>query len=220
MKTVVITGASRGIGYATARKFLAEGWFVIGTSTTGNISITNENFLAIKADYLKSKTIKEAVTTIIKLGKNIDILVNNAAIGDDEIGDPLKIDLLRKTLEVNVVGTADFTNQLLPMLNSPSHIINISSMASSLTDPIENTWHIPAYKISKAALNMYTRTMGMQLKNKNIKVSSLDPAWVKTDMGGPDAPGEPEDAAGDIYNLAISNVETGQFWLKGKKRNW
>lgn len=220
MKTTIITGASRGIGLATAKKFLAEGWFVIGTSTTGTIDISDKNFVAIQADYLKPKTIKKATDAIGRLEKKIDVLVNNAAASFDDIGNPLEIKKLRDTLEVNIIGTADFTLQLLPLLNNPSHIINISSMASSLVDPIEDTWHTPAYKISKTAINMFTRTMSKQLRPDGITVSALDPGWVKTDMGGEEGPRLPEEAAQDIYNLALSKVETGRFWLEGKERGW
>ncbi len=220
MKTVIITGASRGIGMATAKKFLKEGWFVIGTSTMGKINIADKNFVPVRADYLKSETIKEAIKQIKKLNKKIDVLVNGAAIALDDIDADLDANDLRTTLEVNVVGTADFTIQILPLLNNPSHIINISSMASSLIDPIEASFYVPAYKISKTAINMFTRTMGRQLKPQGIIVSALDPGWVKTDMGGDEAPRDPKDAAEDIYNLAISKVETGKFWLEGKERNW
>ena len=220
MRTVIITGASRGIGMATAKKFLSEGWFVVGTSTTGKININDKNLVSVEADYLKPKTIKDSIEYIKKLNKKIDVLVNGAAIALDDIGADLDANDLRTTLEVNVVGTADFTIQMLPILNNPSHIINISSMASSLVDPIENTWHVPAYKISKTAINMFTKTMGRQLKPKGIIVSALDPGWVKTDIGGNQAPRDPKEAAEDIYNLAIAKVETGKFWLEGKERNW
>ena len=220
MKTAIITGASRGIGLAAAKKFLAEGWFVIGTSTSGTIDIKDANFISVQVNYLKPESIQTATEEIKKLGKKIDVLVNNAATNIEEIGDPLDIKLLRETLEVNVIGTADFTLHILSLMNNPSQIINISSMASSLTDPIESTWHVPAYKISKTAVNMFTRTMGRQLAPKGITVSALDPGWVKTDMGGDKAPRKPEDAADDIYTLAVSKVPTGKFWLKGKERNW
>ena len=84
-----------------------------------------------------------------------------------------------------------------------------------------NDGYAPAYRISKAALNMYTHTRSKSLKEQNIILSSIDPGWVKTDMGGKEAQREPEEAAEDIYNLAIrDDIETGQFWRQGKKRSW
>lgn len=220
MKNVVITGASRGIGFATAQKFLSNDWFVIGTSTSGNIDIKNENFLSVSLNYLKSESIPEAVDAIKNTDKIIRILVNNAGTGKDVIDDPLDIDILREDIEVNLIGPADFTNRLLTQLDSPSHIINMSSMGSSLCEPIEESWNVPAYKISKAGINMFTRTMGYQLKDKGITVSSFDPGWVRTDMGGEDALRDPEEVAEEIFDLANRKVETGQFWLNGKKRSW
>lgn len=220
MKTVIITGASRGIGLATAQKFLKEGWFVIGTSTTANAPLVHRNFINFKLDYLVPETILSATEEIAALSKKIDVLINNAGYGEDEPVETIDITLLRKTFEINVVGTADFTIHLLPILNSPSHIVNISSRSASLTNFDENSSHIPSYKISKVALNMFTKTLAHILKGKNIVVSSIDPGWVKTDMGGNDAPKEPTEAAEEIYGLAVSHVETGQFWQKGKRREW
>ena len=220
MKNIVITGASRGIGFATAQKFLSNDWFVIGTSTNGTINIKNENFLSLRLNYLKPETITEAVKTIKNTQKKVSVLVNNAGTSRDVIDDPLDIELLREDIEVNLIGPADFTNRLLTQLDSPSHIINMSSMGSSLCEPIEESWNVPAYKISKAAINMFTRTMGYQFKDKGITVSSFDPGWVKTDMGGADALRDPSEAAEEIFDLANRQVETGQFWLNGNKRSW
>ena len=130
---------------------------------------------------------------------------------------------LRATLEVNLIGTIEFTEQILPILTSGGHIINISSSAGSLNLPAEHDHypnHYPSYKISKTALNMYTRTLAGRLEDKGIRVSSVHPGWVKTDMGGPDAEMEPAEAAEHIFRLAISQVETGQFWHKGEKFPW
>ncbi len=62
--------------------------------------------------------------------------------------------------------------------------------------------------------------MSYQLRDKGVTVSSLDPGWVRTDMGGEDAPINPEEVAEEIFDLASRKVETGQFWLHGKKRSW
>jgi len=219
MKTILITGISRGIGKATAQRFLDNGDFVIGTSTKGTSDFNNPNLKIFQLDLSKSESIKECVKNIIGFNKKIDILINNAGINVEEWEETvLDVSKLREILEVNLIGTVDFTEQILANFDSISHIINISSRAGALGD--KNDGFMPAYKISKVALNMYTRTLAGRLKEKGVIVSSLDPDWVKTDMGGDEAPELPEDAALSIFSLSNSEVETGQFWLNGKKRDW
>lgn len=220
MKTVFITGISRGIGKALAERFLENGDFVIGTSTSGNSSIDHQNLVTFQLDLSNPKSIETCAGAIIDSGKKIDILVNNAGIwsGLDE-NPTINVDLLRTVLEVNLFGTIDLTERLISSLNSGGHIVNISSRMGSLKlcDEFGTNW--PDYKISKCALNMVTRILADRLSEK-IMVSSVHPGWVKTDMGGSDADIEPEEAAEDIFTLANSQVESGQFWFKGEKMPW
>lgn len=83
-------------------------------------------------------------------------------------------------------------------------------------------YHYPAYKISKVAVNMYTRTLAnrFQRDGKSVIVSSVHPGWVSTEMGGEEAPISPKEAAHDIFTFAISNPPTGGFWFKGEKLEW
>lgn len=220
MKTILITGISKGIGKALTEKFLKEGHYVIGTSTDGNSDIKNDNLKIVRLDLSNSESITECIKEIKSLDKKIDILINNAGILVDRNLNVVNIDNLRKTLEVNLIGTIDFTEQIIPILNDSAHILNAASSAGSLAKTQESDDdEYPTYRISKTALNMYTRTLAIHLKDK-ITVSSYHPGWVKTDMGGSDAPMTTEEAAGYIYDLAISKVETGQFWFKGEKMDW
>lgn len=218
MKTVFISGVSRGIGKALAQRFLDAGDFVIGTSTSGTAAWSHENLKIIQLDLSNPESIAKCVDATKALDKKIDILINNAGIWSGREDDPvIYIDLLRKTLEVNLIGTLDLTEQLIPFMKDGGHIINVSSRAGSLGYVHEAEY--PDYKISKAALNMGTRMLAIALKDR-ITVSSVHPGWVKTDMGGSEADIEPEEAAEDIFKLANSQVETGQFWFKGEKFPW
>ncbi len=152
------------------------------------------------------------------MGKKIDILINNAGTWSGVEGDPImRQNFLRKVMEVNLFGTIDFTEHIIPLMQDNGHIVNISSRQGSLTYVHEID--CPDYRISKAALNMATRLFAMRLDGK-ITVSSVHPGWVKTDMGGSDADLTPEESAEDIFTLANSQVETGQFWFKGEKFPW
>src|SRR3989338_9745832 len=113
MQTILITGGSKGIGYATVKKFLNEGWNVIATSTDGKIDVDSNRLTVIPLDYLKPETIVSAVEVIKKLSTPIDILVNNVGILLEHEDNELDIQKLRQTFEVNVVGTIDLTERLL-----------------------------------------------------------------------------------------------------------
>lgn len=227
MKTAVITGISKGIGRSLAQRFVQEGWEVLGTSTDGQSPITDEHLSALKLDLSIPESIHAFTEAIFKTGKKIDILINNAGVLEDEEETSVKIDKLRTTLEVNLIGTIDLTEKLILSMSESGHIVNISSSAGSLERTTEKTdshfpYHYPAYKISKAALNMYTRTLAMRLKHegRSIIVSSVHPGWVKTDIGGSDATETPDEAARQIYSFAITRPESGGFWFDGQPMPW
>lgn len=222
MKNVLITGISKGIGKALAQQFLKEGYFVMGTAVPGQIDFSDENLIVYKLDLASKESIVECSSEILKSGKKIDILINNAGVLLDEDETAVVAEKLTKTLQVNLVGTIDFTEHILSTVNKGGHIINISSTAGSLSRTghgahIEG--HYPAYKISKAAINMYTRTLSLRLKD-NVIVSSVHPGWVKTDMGGGEADIAPEEAARNIFNFAVTSPLTGQFWFNGEQMSW
>lgn len=225
MKTVFITGAGKGIGKALKEKYLAEGWFVVAAYLKTEPD-AHENLLAIKLDLTSEESISGAISDFEKTGKKIDVLINNAGVLLDVEDTDVVIQKLRDTLEVNLLGNINFTEQALPLIADGGHIINISSTAGSLDltdDPVSHAPGLyPAYKISKAALNMYTRTLALRedIKKRGITVSSVHPGWVRTDMGGQDADMSPEEAAGYIYKFSESHPETGYFWFKGEKLAW
>lgn len=222
-KTVCITGVGKGIGLALLEKFLSNEWFVIGTHCNSAPN-QKENLVSFPLDLSSSESVSECVGKISQIGRKISVLINNAGVLLDEDDKELVPDKLRNTLEVNIVGTADFTEKILPMISSDGHIINISSTAGSLElageDLSHNPGHYPAYKISKAALNMYTRTLAKRLSESEIIVSSVHPGWVKTEMGGEEADIYPEEAAGAIYKFALTRPETGGFWFNGERLPW
>ncbi|MCR4314357.1 MAG: SDR family NAD(P)-dependent oxidoreductase [Candidatus Uhrbacteria bacterium] len=222
MKTVLITGVDKGIGHALMQKFLNEGHFVIALFHT-NRPLSHENLKDFALDLGKPESIASCVTAIENFGRKIDVLVNNAGILADEEETQIVVEKLRKTLEVNLIGTIDFTTRLRPIMQDGGHIVNISSTAGSLElvgKASHFPGHYPAYKISKAALNMYTRTLALELLDRGITVSSVHPGWTKTDMGGEEADLTPQQAAQGIYDLAISRPESGGFWFAGERLPW
>lgn len=218
MKTVLITGISKGIGKALAQKFLNEGYFVIGTAIEGNVDYENKNLKVFKLDLSVPESIEQCSENIHNFNSKIDILINNAGVLLDEGELTINTEKLRKTLEVNLIGPIYFTEKLINLINLNGHIINISSSAGSL----QNVHHAnyPCYKISKCAINMFTTYLAFRLKDK-IKVSSVHPGRVKTGMGAWEGDMTAEESAEYIYKTAIDeNIETGQFWFKGEKFMW
>ncbi len=221
MRTIVITGVGQGIGLALAKKFLTAGDSVIGTLREGNLPLDNPRLTIFQLDLARSASIARAAEQILGLKRPIDVLINNAGVLLDEDETTTVVEKLRQTLEINLIGTIDWTERLLSGFAPAAHVINISSTAGSLGLVGEATHypdHYPAYKISKAALNMYTRTLARRLKTATV--SAVHPGWVRTAMGGDDADLSPEQAAENIFNFANSRPATGGFWFNGQPLAW
>lgn len=209
-KIVLITGANSGIGNALAQKLIEEGYFVIGTSRNGKIENVNSvNLFVIELDITKEESIKNANSLIKSKFKGIDILVNNAGIAPDLDTTSINMDSMKATFETNVFGLVNFTETILDSINEGGQIINISSIMGTLNriTKIDST----AYRMSKVAVNMYTKTLSAKLLNR-IKVISFHPGWVQTKLATDFAPLTPEFSANGIFALIEKDLPTGSFW--------
>lgn len=209
-KTALITGASRGIGKATALRLLEEGFRVIGTSVSGNnLTIVHPRFTAMKLDLTSEQELKEFPERLHALTPGIDLLINNAGVGNDVSLTIPQGAPFRYTFDVNVFGLVMLTEALLPVIAEGGQILMLSSAMSLPANIAPNG---PAYRMSKASVNIYVKMLAQRLAERNINVNALEPGWVRTDMGGKEAPVKPEDAAGFIYHAINTRSVTGHFW--------
>lgn len=211
-KTVLITGASRGIGFSLAKKFLKNDYHVIGTSRNGEISdFENNSFQPFPLDLSSIQSIKSFENQMVINRIKIDFLINNAGIGPDLDYKLPEEESFKQTFEVNVIGTIFLTELIIPYLNIGGKVINISSKMGSiglckLTDSV-------AYRMSKTSLNMYTKILANRLLNK-YKVTAVHPGWVKTTISKSNINGRlsTDESAKGIFDYIISGFKTGTFW--------
>ncbi|MCA9390167.1 SDR family NAD(P)-dependent oxidoreductase [candidate division WWE3 bacterium] len=219
MNTILITGVSRGIGRATAETFLNNGWLVYGTSTSGSVPFSHDRLTSFQLDLASAESIENFKQQFGET--SLDALINNAGIGlDEDSAPPIDLTVLRRDIEVNVFGTIQITEVVHQNINANGKIISISSQMAALNQSF--TYGDPSYRISKAALNMFTLNLSKdpRLVDKNISVCSFDPGWVKTDMGGPHAPRKPEEPAQELFDLITQGFETGKFYRGTSVRDW
>ena len=211
-KTILITGVSKGIGHALATQFLKEGHQVIGTSRSGLIpNISNKSFKNLSLDLSKSDSSKTIAEYLDKNQLKIDLLINNAGIGPDlNFAEPEE-NSFQQTFEVNTTGTVFFTETCIPFLKIGSKIINISSKMGAIGTCLKT--NATAYRMSKAALNMYSKILANRLLNK-VTVATVHPGWVRTSISNTngDAPFSPEESAAEIIDFIQSDFKTGIFW--------
>ena len=210
-KTILITGTSQGIGHALTKLLLIKGYSVIGTSTTGIDNINENNYKSCSLDLSNLDSIAAFEKNLQSENIKVDILINNAGIGPDlDFELPEKISF-QKTFDVNVTGTTFFTEQMLQYLNVGGKIINISSKMGSI-DVCEKNDSV-AYRMSKAALNMYTKILSNRLEGKQF-VASVHPGWVRTNISKSNINGRlsPEESAQKIFEFISSDFKTGTFW--------
>jgi NAD(P)-dependent dehydrogenase (short-subunit alcohol dehydrogenase family) len=223
MKTVLITGAYRGLGFEVARQLAERGWHVILTArkqdqgAAAAAKLKNATFLQL--DITSQSSVAGAAK---KLGQ-LDVLINNAAIIADNDQDVLTIkpEIVARTIETNALGALRVSQAFVAHLlkSAAGRIVNVSSGAGQLSDM--GTWS-PAYSASKTTLNAITCLFAAALKEKGIAVNSVCPGWCRTDMGGPNAPRSVEQGADGIVWLAADAPQdkTGLFWRDKQVIPW
>ncbi len=209
-KTAVVTDISSGIGLAMAKKLLAEGYHVIGTTRSGQVDgLAHPNLQVIGLEATDEASIAQAVGHIARLTGGVDLLVNNAGAAPDVFAVTPERDAFQQTLATNVTGTVFFTEPLLPQLKDGGQVVFISSNMGLPRNAAPNG---PGYRLSKAAVNMYAAMLATRLAERHIRVTPMHPGWVQTKLGGDQAPLTPEQAADGLYQGIVTNTASGQFW--------
>ena len=212
-KIILITGSSKGIGFALAQQFLDNGYTVIGTSRTGEIeNLLHPNFTVLNLDLSKEEAIVNFEKELENKNIKIDFLINNAGIGPDLDTFEPEIKSFKKTFDVNVTGTVFITELLCRHIKVGGKIVNISSKMGSI-ELCERTDSV-AYRMSKTALNMYTKILANRLVDKQT-VATVHPGWVRTTIAKDNILNgkiSTTESAFKIFNFVTSNFETGIFW--------
>lgn len=227
LRVALVTGAGRGLGREIARQLAARRIHVVLTARNLEAaeqaaSDLREEGLAVSSarmDVTDPDSIAEAVAGM----QRIDILVNNAGISDgDQRAATISADEVRRILDVNLLGAWQCASAVIPRMLSQRYgrIVNISSRLAALNTMTAGSE--PAYRVSKTALNAMTRVLAADLAGTGVLVNTCSPGWVRTDLGGPNAPTSVERGAATPVWLATlpSDGPTGQFFSDTKPTPW
>lgn len=222
--TVLITGANRGLGLEFARQFSADGWQVIGTARKPEKAT---DLKALKVKIMPLDVADQASVDSLALsldGQSIDLLINNAGIFPRVNSiDEINLDDYNRTLTVNTLGPVLVTRALLPnlRLGTKKIIVNISSRLGSID--LNDGGRFYGYRESKAALNMFTKTLANELRPEGFICASIHPGWVQTDMGGANANLTAEESISGM-RAVIDKLEiedSGTYWsYSGEQVPW
>ena len=208
-KIALVTGATRGIGLETVRQLAETGVHVLLAGRNRNkeveaaLQLQRQGLLveAIALDVTDSASIAAAAQEIERKHGKLDILVNNAGIIADEADKGVSgqsIATWRKTFDTNLFGVIETTQAFLPLIrkSDAGRIVNVSSLLGSISEhqnPASFIYEfkgVPSYNVSKSAVNAWTVHLAHELKDTGIKVNTIHPGYVKTDMN----------KAGDVQN--------------------
>lgn len=227
-RTVLVTGAGRGLGLEFARQLAARGDTVIATARRpGEARELSALALGPGGGVMTLDVADEASIEALARdlrGRAIDVLINNAGISSpDPTIEKVTMAEMTRVLTTNVAAPAVLTRALLPSLRAGTgkRVANITSVLGSIAQSMPG--YGIAYGASKAALNMVTARMGKELGKEGFVCVALHPGWVKTDMGGPNAPLTPEKSIGDMLSLIdrLTPAENGAFLdHRGQKLPW
>lgn len=242
-KVALITGANKGLGLETSHRLAQQGIRVIigardevkGKAAVQTLKDEGLDAEAIQLDVAKSDHIIKVRSYIEDTYGRLDILVNNAGIISKEeplfanSAETVSVKAFRETFDVNFFGLVELTQSLLPLIrkSDAGRIVNVSSILGSLgihsDEDSEFSQVKPfAYDASKTAVNAFTIHLAAALKDTEIKVNSAHPGWVKTDLGGDQAPMEISEGAKTAVRLATLGPDgpTGKFYHFDDEMPW
>jgi NAD(P)-dependent dehydrogenase (short-subunit alcohol dehydrogenase family) len=229
-RIALVTGANRGLGFETCRQLAQLGLTVILSArdlTKGEVAAKQliERGLDVifyELDVLNQSHMNRIIRQIEQRFGRLDVLVNNAAILYDTWQSAVnaELEIVNQALASNLFGPWKLSQLCIPLMkrNNYGRIVNVSSGAGSLHYMGSGS---PAYSISKAALNAFSRILAADLHGTGILVNSVDPGWVATDMGGRGGRPVEDGAKGIVWAATLpDNGPSGGFFFDGKHAPW
>ncbi len=203
--TALIVGASRGLGYGLAQRFLERGWNVIATERQGsarpglrNLAANNPRLTVETVDIDSADEIKTLYTRLA--GRPIRLLMVNAGVaGDPNASFEQRLIAVMRT---NVGGAMTAVRHLSPLVRADGVVAVMSSELGSIADNTQGGWE--PYRCSKAALNQSLRSFAAEMHDAPWSLTAVAPGWVKTDMGGPEANLDVETSTNGVTDVLLS----------------
>jgi NAD(P)-dependent dehydrogenase (short-subunit alcohol dehydrogenase family) len=230
--SILITGASKGLGFRLTESFLRGGWTVFAGHREPSPGLEAAaasmpgRLFTLALDVISPPSIAAAVASVTSATETLDVLINNAAIlpaAGRGLIEEMNVEVGLEVYDVNALGPLRVTQAFLPLLKRGSRklILNVSSEAGSIGDCWRKDEFL--YCMSKAALNMQTAILKNHLTPQGFQLLAVHPGWMRTDMGGANADIDPAQAADALLKLTMSPRRDGEvFFLDstGKEMNW
>ena len=212
----LVSGANRGIGLEVARELARDGHRVLaGTRSLDAMGDTaGLDITPVQLDVTDPESIAR-----LPLDDSLEVLVNNAGVYPAGRASRIDFDVAEETWQINALGAWRLAVAAIPSMGAGSRIVNVSSGAGSLETMDAS---MPAYNVSKAAMNAITRVLAADLRSEGILVNSVCPGWVRTDMGGAGATRSVEEGAASVLWAArlAPDGPTGGFFRDGNPVPW
>jgi len=228
-RVALVSGANRGLGFEVARQLSERGMTVLlgardldkGLHAARKLAGAAGEVIAVQLDVTQQDQIDTLARWIEITYGRLDVLVNNAGAHYDPAVRPATADIAaaRDAMDIHLFGSWRLSSAMLPLMRRHGYgrIVNVSSGCGASTTDSANC---PAYRVSKSAMNAYTRVLANELDGSGIQVNAVCPGWVATDMGGPGGRPVADGAAGIVWAACLPAPLTGGFYRDRQRIAW